>query len=127
MTKFEMSDDKPAGPPAMALEHAAFPHLTSIEWQALHRLAAVSGEVVVTSTDQENSLQRADVDAHHRDDALAHVNVLITSKTVAILMSAVGVCTTVVVSDHPIAEIHTAVRIPSVAEAGSHPSPVMNL
>ncbi|KAE9019396.1 hypothetical protein PR002_g12824 [Phytophthora rubi] len=50
MTKFEMSDDKPAGPPAMALEHAAFPHLTSIEWQALHRLAAVSGEVVVTST-----------------------------------------------------------------------------
>ncbi|KAE8899588.1 hypothetical protein PF005_g1712 [Phytophthora fragariae] len=42
-------------------------------------------------------------------------------------MSAVGVCTTVVVSDHPIAETHTAVRIPSVAEAGSHPSPVMNL
>ncbi|KAE8899590.1 hypothetical protein PF005_g1714 [Phytophthora fragariae] len=50
MTKFEMSDDKPAGPPAMALEQSAFPHLTSIEWQALHRLAAVSGEVVVTST-----------------------------------------------------------------------------
>ncbi|POM81811.1 RNA-directed DNA polymerase [Phytophthora palmivora] len=33
----------------MTLEHASFPHLTSIEWQALHRLAAVSGEVVVTS------------------------------------------------------------------------------
>ncbi|KAE8969912.1 hypothetical protein PF011_g26618 [Phytophthora fragariae] len=49
MTKFEMSEDQPAGPPAMALEHAAFPHLTSIEWQALHRLAAVSGEVVDTS------------------------------------------------------------------------------
>ncbi|KAE9307222.1 hypothetical protein PR003_g21053, partial [Phytophthora rubi] len=49
MTKFEMSEDQPAGPPAMTLEHAAFPHLTSIEWQALHRLAAVSGEVVVTS------------------------------------------------------------------------------
>ncbi|KAE9006276.1 hypothetical protein PR002_g16525 [Phytophthora rubi] len=49
MTKFEMSEDQPAGPPAMTLEHAAFPHLTSIEWQALHRLAAVSGEVVVMS------------------------------------------------------------------------------
>ncbi|KAE8914887.1 hypothetical protein PF005_g27293 [Phytophthora fragariae] len=33
----------------MTLEHAAFPHMASIEWQALHRLAAVSGEVVVTS------------------------------------------------------------------------------
>ncbi|GMF31611.1 unnamed protein product [Phytophthora fragariaefolia] len=49
MTKFEMSENQPAGPPAMTLEHSAFPHLTSIEWQALHRLAAVSGEVVVTS------------------------------------------------------------------------------
>ncbi|KAE8997943.1 hypothetical protein PR002_g18892 [Phytophthora rubi] len=49
MTKFEMSEDQPAGPPAMTLKHAAFPHLTSIEWQALHRLAAVSGEIVVTS------------------------------------------------------------------------------
>ncbi|KAE9349417.1 hypothetical protein PR003_g5895 [Phytophthora rubi] len=44
-----MSEDQPVGPPAMTLEIAAFPHLTSIEWQALHRLAAVSGEVVVTS------------------------------------------------------------------------------
>ncbi|KAE8968865.1 hypothetical protein PR001_g27402 [Phytophthora rubi] len=49
MTKFELSEDEPAGPPAMTLKHAAFPHLTSIEWQALHRLAAVSGEVVVAS------------------------------------------------------------------------------
>ncbi|POM66484.1 Polyprotein [Phytophthora palmivora] len=49
MTKFEMSESQPAGTPAMMLEHAAFPHLTSIEWQALHRLAVVSGEVVVTS------------------------------------------------------------------------------
>ncbi|KAI9980229.1 hypothetical protein PInf_026579 [Phytophthora infestans] len=31
------------------LDHAAFPHLTRIEWEALHRLAAVSGEAVVTS------------------------------------------------------------------------------
>ncbi|KAE9288116.1 hypothetical protein PF008_g26226 [Phytophthora fragariae] len=48
MTKFEMSEEQPAGSPAMTLEHAAFPHLTSIQWQALHRIAAVSGEVVVT-------------------------------------------------------------------------------
>ncbi|KAF4032792.1 Retrotransposon gag protein [Phytophthora infestans] len=40
MTKFDMSQD---------LDHAAFPHLTRIEWEALHRLAAVSGEAVVTS------------------------------------------------------------------------------
>ncbi|KAE8907000.1 hypothetical protein PF003_g9443 [Phytophthora fragariae] len=44
-----MSEDQPAGPPAMTLEYAAFPHLTSIEWQALHHLVAVSGEVFVTS------------------------------------------------------------------------------
>ncbi|KAE8899306.1 hypothetical protein PF005_g28611 [Phytophthora fragariae] len=31
MTKFEMSEEQPAGPPVMTLEHAAFPHLTSIE------------------------------------------------------------------------------------------------
>ncbi|GMF37387.1 unnamed protein product [Phytophthora fragariaefolia] len=49
MTKFEMSEDKPSAAPAMTLEHSAFPHLTNIEWQALHRLAAVSGEFVVTS------------------------------------------------------------------------------
>ncbi|KAE8915138.1 hypothetical protein PF005_g17554 [Phytophthora fragariae] len=48
MTKFEMSEDQPAGLPAMTLVHVAFPHLTSIEWQPLHHLAAVSGEVVVT-------------------------------------------------------------------------------
>ncbi|KAE9260222.1 hypothetical protein PR003_g34461, partial [Phytophthora rubi] len=47
MTKFKMSEDQSTGPPAMTLGHAAFPHLTSIEWQALNRLAAVSGEVVV--------------------------------------------------------------------------------
>ncbi|KAE9292941.1 hypothetical protein PR003_g24631 [Phytophthora rubi] len=33
----------------MTLEHTAFPHLTTVEWQALHYLAAVSGEFVVTS------------------------------------------------------------------------------
>lgn len=29
--------------------HESFPHLTRVEWDALHRLAAVSGEAVVTS------------------------------------------------------------------------------
>ncbi|KAE9346597.1 hypothetical protein PF008_g8225 [Phytophthora fragariae] len=49
MTKFEMSEGTPSVAPAMTLEHAAFPHLATVEWQALHRLAAVSGEFVVTS------------------------------------------------------------------------------
>ncbi|KAG3067808.1 hypothetical protein PI125_g23569 [Phytophthora idaei] len=40
MTKFDMSQD---------LYHAAFPHLTRVEWEALHRLAEVSGEAIVTS------------------------------------------------------------------------------
>ncbi|KAI9983359.1 hypothetical protein PInf_007379 [Phytophthora infestans] len=39
-TKFDMSQD---------LDHAAILHLARIEWEALHRLAAVSGEAVVTS------------------------------------------------------------------------------
>ncbi|GMF59264.1 unnamed protein product [Phytophthora fragariaefolia] len=56
-----MSENQPAGPPAMTLEHSAFPHLTSIEWQALHRLAVVSGEVVVTSL-----LSSATPDQHRR-------------------------------------------------------------
>ncbi|GMF18527.1 unnamed protein product [Phytophthora fragariaefolia] len=49
MTKFAMSEGKPPAAPGMTLAHSAFPHLTNIEWQALHRLAAVSGEFVVTS------------------------------------------------------------------------------
>ncbi|KAE8900113.1 hypothetical protein PF003_g15991 [Phytophthora fragariae] len=49
MTKFEMSEGTPSVAPAMTLEYTAFPHLTTVEWQALHRLAAVSGEFVVTS------------------------------------------------------------------------------
>ncbi|KAG3073011.1 hypothetical protein PI124_g23282 [Phytophthora idaei] len=40
MTKFDMSQD---------LDHAAFPYLTRVEWEALHRLAAVSGVAIVTS------------------------------------------------------------------------------
>ncbi|KAG3069597.1 hypothetical protein PI124_g22111 [Phytophthora idaei] len=40
MTKFDMSQD---------LDHAAFLHLTRVEWEALHRIAAVPGEAIVTS------------------------------------------------------------------------------
>ncbi|KAE9053758.1 hypothetical protein PF006_g33455, partial [Phytophthora fragariae] len=75
---------------------------------------------------QETSLRREDVDAHHREATLVHVNALTISKAVAVLMSVVGVRTTVVVTDHPVAETHTAVRISLKAEAGSHSSPVMN-
>ncbi|KAE8887991.1 hypothetical protein PF003_g27777 [Phytophthora fragariae] len=49
MTKFELSEGTPSVAPAMTLEHTTFPHLTTVEWQALHRLAAVSGEFVVMS------------------------------------------------------------------------------
>ena len=35
--------------PAGLLEHAGIPHLTTVEWQALHDLAVVSGKIVVTS------------------------------------------------------------------------------
>ncbi|KAE9031518.1 hypothetical protein PR002_g9633 [Phytophthora rubi] len=49
MTKFEVSEGTPSVAPAMTLEHTAFHHLTTVEWQALHRLAAVSGEFVVIS------------------------------------------------------------------------------
>ncbi|KAG6622014.1 polyprotein [Phytophthora cinnamomi] len=61
MTKFEMSENQPAGPPAMTLEHATFPHRTSIERQVLHRLAAMSGEVVATSL-----LSSANPDQHRQ-------------------------------------------------------------
>ncbi|KAE9352190.1 hypothetical protein PF008_g5591 [Phytophthora fragariae] len=76
--------------------------------------------------DQETSLRRAGVDAHHHEAALVHVNALTISKAVAVLMSAVGVRTTVVVTDHPVDESHTAVRISLMEEADSHSSPVMN-
>ncbi|GMF42143.1 unnamed protein product [Phytophthora fragariaefolia] len=44
-----MSEERPSVAPAMTLEHAAFPHFTVVEWQALHRRAAVYGEFGVTS------------------------------------------------------------------------------
>uniref|UniRef100_H3H969 Retrotransposon gag domain-containing protein n=2 Tax=Phytophthora ramorum TaxID=164328 RepID=H3H969_PHYRM len=46
---------------SMSLEHENFPHLTLMEWEALHRLAAVSGDTVVktlltTGTEHEQRL-----------------------------------------------------------------------
>ncbi|KAI9997289.1 hypothetical protein PInf_000729 [Phytophthora infestans] len=49
MTKFAMSQGMTSETPGPTLEHAAFPHLTRVEWEALHRLAAVSGEAVIAS------------------------------------------------------------------------------
>ncbi|KAI9981463.1 hypothetical protein PInf_009215 [Phytophthora infestans] len=45
-TKSTMSQVQISG---ATLEHAAFPHLTRMEWEALHRLVAVSGDAVVAS------------------------------------------------------------------------------
>ncbi|OWZ08643.1 polyprotein [Phytophthora megakarya] len=36
-------------PSGMAVGHDAFPHLTRVEWAAIHRLTVVSGEAVVTA------------------------------------------------------------------------------
>ncbi|KAG3085281.1 hypothetical protein PI125_g19272 [Phytophthora idaei] len=33
--------------PGVSLEHASFPHLSTDEWEALHRLAAASGDAVI--------------------------------------------------------------------------------
>lgn len=46
--------------PNTSLEHDSFPHLSSIEWEALHRLAAASGEAVI------HTLLTAGTEAQHR-------------------------------------------------------------
>ena len=57
MTKMSMSEP-PAVTPDLILDHTAFPNLTTVEWNALHRLAAVSGEVFVTSMLSSSTLDR---------------------------------------------------------------------
>ncbi|OWZ13198.1 polyprotein [Phytophthora megakarya] len=42
-------NEDPTGSAGMTLSHEAFPHLTRVEWEALHRLAVVSEEAVMTS------------------------------------------------------------------------------
>nr|CAI72306.1 putative polyprotein [Phytophthora infestans] len=49
MIKFTMSQGQTSEASGSTLEHAAFPHLTRVEWEAFHRLAAVSSETVVAS------------------------------------------------------------------------------
>ena len=44
-----MSDSSYFDAPDVSLENAAFPHLTGVEWNALNRLAAISGEAFVVS------------------------------------------------------------------------------
>ena len=44
-----MSDSSYFDAPDVSLEHATFPHLTGVEWDALNRLAAISGEAFVVS------------------------------------------------------------------------------
>ncbi|OWZ17249.1 polyprotein [Phytophthora megakarya] len=44
MSQVLMSDGS-----GVTLGHDSFPHLTRIEWKALHRLVAISGKFVVTS------------------------------------------------------------------------------
>ncbi|KAG3080520.1 hypothetical protein PI124_g18302 [Phytophthora idaei] len=44
-----MNQDMSSGSPDETRGHDAFPHLTRVEWEDLHRLTAVSGEAVATS------------------------------------------------------------------------------
>ncbi|GMF26478.1 unnamed protein product [Phytophthora fragariaefolia] len=49
------------GATGISLEHASFPHLTQFEWEAPHRLAAVSGDGVIKTlltagTDEQQRL-----------------------------------------------------------------------
>ena len=44
-----MSESSYFDAPDLFLEHATFPHLTGVEWDALNRLAAISGEAFVAS------------------------------------------------------------------------------
>ncbi|CAH0486079.1 unnamed protein product [Peronospora farinosa] len=70
--------------PAVSLEHSDFPHLTSVEWQELHRLAAVSGETIVTSllsTATPDDQRAAIQDFMVRELAEANRRVLTPSRT----------------------------------------------
>uniref|UniRef100_A0AAV1TW62 Uncharacterized protein n=1 Tax=Peronospora matthiolae TaxID=2874970 RepID=A0AAV1TW62_9STRA len=49
MPEFGMSDSSYFDAPDSRLEHATFPHLTGVEWDALNRLAAISGEAFAVS------------------------------------------------------------------------------
>ena len=44
-----MSESSYFDAPDVILEHATFPHLTGVEWDALNRLAAITGDAFATS------------------------------------------------------------------------------
>ncbi|OWZ24004.1 polyprotein [Phytophthora megakarya] len=53
--------NNPSTTSGISLEHATFPHLSVIEWEALHRLAAASGDSVIkvllmTGTEEQQRL-----------------------------------------------------------------------
>ena len=49
MPKYGMSESSYFDALDVFLEHATFPHLTGVEWDAINRLAAISGETFVSS------------------------------------------------------------------------------
>ena len=49
MPEFRMSESSYFDALDLFLKHATFPHLTGVEWDALNRFAAISGEAYVTS------------------------------------------------------------------------------
>ena len=49
MPEFGISESSYSDAPDLILEHATYPHLTCVEWDALHRLAAISREAFVVS------------------------------------------------------------------------------
>ena len=49
MPEFGMSGSSYFDAPDVILEHAAFPHLTGVEWDALNRLSAITGDAFATS------------------------------------------------------------------------------
>ncbi|OWY95262.1 polyprotein, partial [Phytophthora megakarya] len=73
-----MNED-PTGSAGMTLGHEAFPHLTRVKWEALHRLAAVSGPAVVTSL-----LSTASPDQHRQaaQEFMEQIDIVIASRLI---------------------------------------------
>ena len=70
-----MSESSYFDTPDLFLEHATFPHLTSVEWDALKRLAAISGEAFVTSLMRSATLDEQRLAVHEfMDRELAESN-----------------------------------------------------
>ncbi|KAG6623240.1 putative Polyprotein [Phytophthora cinnamomi] len=73
------------GATGMSLEHASFPHLSLFEWEALHRLAAVSGDGVVKTlltagTEQQQRLAAQEFMARELADLRQRATTLTSTK-----------------------------------------------